>query len=226
MLRSDGRVRLVLAAVFAALLTAAVLAPAAADSGDPLTMGEFNTAERDRTTLWANANQFALRIRQARPGAPALSLETDGAPPLTVDSAMKVENLNADQVDGRDLAQIRPAAAWCSNDDIQPGENWNCAVDVEVPAGGGTLVMAGSYDVLNTGGAPDGAGCYFLLDGAELTDSRHRVSVISNGWGVCATNAARGVPEGTYTVRFRSFGLATPTMDADDGTFHVVVIPG
>jgi hypothetical protein len=134
-------------------------------------------------------------------------------------------DIDADTLDGRDVTQVRPSAAWWSQDNL-PNNDLSEDVTVTVPVGGGTLLMVGSFDYFNSTSVAEGASCQFLIDGALLDESFKAGSrATAFNWGQCGTDAARGVTAGTHTVTFESGNLSLSTLDPDAGTFHVIVIP-
>ncbi len=73
------------------------------------------------TALGANGDFFkvgrsnsasAVSVLDKRGKGPALRLEVGNGKPLAVDSAAKVDNLNADRVDGKDSSALMPAETY------------------------------------------------------------------------------------------------------------------
>jgi hypothetical protein len=133
-------------------------------------------------------------------------------------------NIDADTLDGKDVTQVRPSAAWWSND-LLPDDNFSVDRTVTVPAGGGTLLMVGSFDFYNPGAASNSLACLFSLDGTALWDSERVEEANVGEWSICATNAARGVTAGSHTVTFDGWGTGLTNPNPHRGTFHVIVIP-
>ena len=83
-----------------------------AANGGNFLLGLFNSATQ-RTSLTANFNGSALQITNTSAGASATPLEltvSAGHPPMKVNGATKVVNLNADYLDGLSSASFVPAA--------------------------------------------------------------------------------------------------------------------
>jgi len=227
---STVRARALLAAALGGLLLLGTL-PVSANAGDPIFLGAFNTAQRSKTTIWANSNQWALRVKQARVGSAALKLETAGGPPMIVNSQAKVTNLNADLLDGVDAGDLRVLSDWCSNDNIQPaGQEWTCEMQIDVPPGGGMLHMAGSVDFYNRNASQTDPYCHFSLDGSILYYSWRTVAVDAYWPGMCASTASHGVPAGLHTVTFsaipdRAPAPGSPRVEFEHGEAHVIFVP-
>jgi hypothetical protein len=132
---------------------------------------------------------------------------------------------DADRLNGRNLNQVRPAAAWWSGEGL-PNTIVSEDLTVTVPAGGGTLLMVGSFDYLNTAATSQMVTCNFRLDGNPLLDSERLTFADPLEWGVCSTNIARDVGAGPYTITFESgTSLSLVTLDPGRASFHVTVIP-
>lgn len=93
-----------LAGALIALLIAATIPKVSAFVGQPLILGERNISGTSQTKIWAVANNSALKITNKLSGHPALWLEVadELTPPMRVSSPARVDNLNADMVDGQD----------------------------------------------------------------------------------------------------------------------------
>jgi hypothetical protein len=84
-------------------LTAGVVSQATAANGDNVILGSLNNAATAVTRITANIAGPTLQLwnTSTSPGATPLSLVTSSSrPPMAVNSATKVPNLNADMVDG------------------------------------------------------------------------------------------------------------------------------
>ena len=80
--------------------------------GDPLTLGQANSAGDALTRLVANLPGPVLRLTNTGAG-PALDLRVEGgAPPLKVNTGVKVTGLNADKLDGREAADLAGVRAY------------------------------------------------------------------------------------------------------------------
>jgi hypothetical protein len=87
-----------------------------AATGGAFLLGRANTASSS-TRLTSNNAGTALRVTQqsTATGATALRLNVPaGRPPFAVNSGAKVENLNADKVDGKEAADLQGARAYAS----------------------------------------------------------------------------------------------------------------
>lgn len=94
--------RTVVLSVLAGLLAGVVTtASVSAVVGEPIIAGQRNTSGTSQTKLWSAANNSTLKVVNNLAGTPALWLEVrEGSPPLRVTSQVKVDNLNADLLDG------------------------------------------------------------------------------------------------------------------------------
>ncbi|MGH8471452.1 MAG: hypothetical protein ACREVJ_03115 [Gammaproteobacteria bacterium] len=131
----------------------------AAVPGDPFKLGKTNTIDKI-TKLVGDTSTALLRVENEGTG-PALDLQVEpGEPPMTVDSATKVEDLNADQVDGKG------ADNFISEDRIYQVSNTGSG-----SAGGGTPVVVFAHcdsgDKVLGGG---GGGAVFDPDTLRLSD--------------------------------------------------------
>ena len=90
---------------------ALVAAPAAfAANGNPFILGKAkNTATKVTWLIGKAASAAALKVTNPN-GGPALDLRVNpGVAPMKVNSSTRVDNLNADQLDGQDSSQFVPA---------------------------------------------------------------------------------------------------------------------
>jgi hypothetical protein len=135
-------------------------------------------------------------------------------------------NIDADTLDGRDITQVLPSATSWSMSDL-PNDDFIHSESVTIPAGGGTLLMTGSVDYWNFGGAADHGVCGFYVDGAVVDGSvKFGSSAPPGGPGLCSTDAAAYVDAGTHTIHFWGIEFDdNPSLQPDDATFHVIVIP-
>lgn len=81
----------------AAVLALAANSAALAANGKGFLLGKANKASKVTT------------LQRTKPG-PALSLKTKSGPPLAVGNSMKVDRLNADQVDGKSATDFAPSS--------------------------------------------------------------------------------------------------------------------
>jgi hypothetical protein len=143
----------VLAVVVALVLVGAPAALAA--NGDPFILGQNNVATAITKLAGAvGVDGPMLRINNNNAGAnaTALNLQVEpGKPPMTVDSSVRVDNLNADRLDGQDSSAFLGVNAKAADSDTVDGHHAEC------PPGnppGGTLVIRGfCFDVSPRGPA-------------------------------------------------------------------------
>lgn len=117
-------------------------APVVAGVGDNVIQGKNNTV--NKTTTIKGKSEATLRLRNTKAEGTALVLNVEpGNPPMKVNSKKRVEDLNADLLDGRTSGFFQPAIA-------QPGQT---LVGAFGAAGDGTfLVSPVSFNPsLNTG---------------------------------------------------------------------------
>jgi len=107
---SRGNWRGVLVGVaIGALLIGSV--PVVADVGDAILQGRSNTVHQ-RTTLRGKSAGATLQLINTRATGTGLSVFVrEGNPPLRVSSSTKVDNLNADLLDGRSQSYFAPRQA-------------------------------------------------------------------------------------------------------------------
>ena len=222
---STVRARALLAAALGGLLLLGTL-PVSANAGDPIFLGAFNTAQRSKTTIWANSNQWALRVKQARVGSAALKLETAGGPPMIVNSQAKVTNLNVDLLDGYSGDDLRTDWAADSADWFITGGGMYTLSNSTV-ATDGMLVMTGSADLY---GGDDRVWCYFEVDppgaqGWTYVDHTDRDVWIPPGeYDICTSTGWYVVTApGTYGVRF--VVTSVDTAQIQEGSFWFLAVP-
>ncbi|MCP3976003.1 MAG: hypothetical protein GY720_16100 [bacterium] len=150
--------------VFLGLVAGAMLAasfPAVADVGDAVLQGRNNRADR-RTTLKSAADATTLRLINSSGSGPALSLVVaPGVAPLKVSSSRRVEDLNADLLDGKSSNYFAPKQA-------RPGQT---LVGAFGAAGDGTfLVHAATFATPLTKGVPQSRVHYVLPAAGPTSD--------------------------------------------------------
>lgn len=205
---------------------AVITVPVSAGSGDNLVLGRFNTAQADKTTVWVNSPNWGFRVKNVRSGAAAVYLENDGvSPPLRVNSTGVVDNLNVDMLDGKHMPQIRPSQEGCAIHDIPAPQEWWCTRTIDVPTGGGTLVINGSVGAFNHDTSTHVVDCVATVNGSNFNPAMF-TSIGPGESDICTTVAHVPVGAGSYVVGFRTYGLIEPTMDGTSGGFSVMVIPG
>jgi hypothetical protein len=211
-------------ATAAAVAVLAVVGVAGASSGDALVLGGFNTADRSKTTLWANTGGPALRVKNVRPGQVALRLETEGAaPPLWVDSGVWVNRLNVDEVDGYDAADLT-RAAWCALDNADDGTDVVCEMSLDAPVAG-FVILGGSADLWRNVGGDDAVTCRFVLDGTPVVGSVREIVLNGDAYPDpssevdCFADAGATLTAGLHTVAFETDGVALGTGVVDVGAW-------
>jgi len=126
------------------------LGPAGAATGDPVLAGMVNQAKAT-TVLTGLAGAVPLKLVSGR-----------GVPPLQVNSATRVAQLNSDRLDSyhaNGLARV----AFCAEGDAPDGVDYACSMALAAPASG-YLVMSGSADTWRSVDGGDLAHCEFTLD--------------------------------------------------------------
>ena len=162
-------------------------------------------------------------------GATALDLQTEaGKPPLTVNSAARVANLNADKVDGKDADQLVRVASFVGESPLANGTDGTVATTtITAPAPGFLVVDAGS-DLRNTLES-DEVECLIEVDNVfapgsgrfmELNASQGRVNRDEN----CSTNTVVSVAAGTHTVELVG-GVTAPNTSWGDTALSAIYIP-
>lgn len=136
-------------------------APVIADVGDAVLQGRVNTVNQ-RTTIRGESAGSTLRLINSRAGAAGLSVVVEpGSPPLRVTSKKKVENLNADLLDGRN-------AAYFATSKPRPGQT---IVGAFGAAGDGTfLVHAATFTTPLEASIPQSNVHYVLPEAGPTTD--------------------------------------------------------
>ena len=145
----------------------------AAVPGDPFKLGKTNTVDK-MSKLVGSANGALLRVDNEGSG-PALDLQVEeGEAPMTVDSTIQVNGLNADQVDGQ------------SADDFVSEDKTYKVTELETGLGGGldetVRAECDSGDIVLGGGGS-----------APFTPDVLRISEPSaEGWRVTAQDNGNG----------------------------------
>ena len=104
----NARFATLLAVALVLVITGAVSGAA----GQALILGQSNSAGASQTKLTASLSAPALRVVQNGSGSPLSLIGPTNQPPMTVNSKAKVENLNADHVDGKSAGQFLPSAVY------------------------------------------------------------------------------------------------------------------
>jgi hypothetical protein len=212
--------------IIGALLVSVV--PAVAANGDLAILGNRNTSQNPTKFVSRNATQ----LENIKAGRPALRLTVkSGAPPMAVNSSVKVDNLNADLLDGYHFYQLQAKAEACGADYIPEAfgvTSWSCDVDITIPVGG-LLLMSGSIEASNGSNTTiDTVTCELAINDEPIFHSNRDVDISFDPDGdqaVCATNAWKSVGAGTYNFEFAIDGVAAAT-DLNAAAAHVIFIPG
>ncbi len=134
-------------AVMVALVLGLASAALGADGG-PFKLGKSNIAQSVTSLIKGGAG-------------PALNLQVDSGPPLSVNSSARVDNLNSDQLDGKDSSQLRATSFYEVNEPIYgqantlTGNNASCDAGDEMVSGGYVgLTEPGAQIVTSAPNAP------------------------------------------------------------------------
>lgn len=197
--------------VLGAMLMAAV--PVMAGNGDNMRLGMKNSA--GKVTKLVGRNGMLIRSSKSIP----LRLESPaGIPPLKVNRNVKVDNLNADLLDGQTATDFYHDWAGVSNDNIDDDIEWSeTTKTLTIKPGGGTIHMAGAVDFYNSGSIPDWVQCAFYVNGTTIEASSMRVYAQSQQWATCSTVAWFSDVAGDYEVKFLTSGASVSWIELDHG---------
>ena len=149
----------------------------AAVPGSPFKLGRINTIDQ-MSTLAGNASGALLRINNVG-SAPALDLRVEeGEAPMNVNSATLVNDLNADQVDGRSADDFISEDKIYTETESETGPGNGVFEIVIAHCDSGDRLLGGG------GGSPD---C-FLHDITQLSEPR------GQGWRVVVLDDAIASP--------------------------------
>jgi len=223
------------AALIAALVVVAVPAEGAPNGGgpgDPLLLSRVNQAG-PMTVLKTNGG---FRILAKNPVRPPLMIYTpDSMPPLDVSSTAKVNNLNADLLDGMDsTAFVRGTdlvAAYAGGSQAETVTSTPEVVrSVSLTPGGDGTVIVNSTAAVSSLNAGDGVTCS-ITTGTEL-DSYHLQIWTSAGivgeWGqMAATRGFAVTGRGPFTAKLvcAHFGSLGPTSHVSNSALTAIFIP-
>jgi hypothetical protein len=169
-----------LAVLLAVVLSVSSVALAGSGVGANFNLGKKNTVNR-LSQLVGSTDSALLRIDNNNPGtsATALDLQVEpGLPPMSVDSLTRVDNLNADLVDGRS------ASSFVANNTYRLGQGQERAGDAQ--SGGKVLSQScNSGDRLLSGGPASVNAASHVLDSfpADVNTWQVRIndSAVSGG---------------------------------------------
>ncbi len=193
---SRGHFFSALAGLVVGVMLVAVL-PAGADNGDPLYLGQANSA---RATTRVNIN-YGMVIRSFRADVPAATFKVSSGAPIAVNSTGLVANLNADLLDGDSGASYRSEGVHCEDTSgADPGNAVECVMEITL-AVPGTLYVSGSGKARG-GVAADTLGCDIVVDGEVISESIRMTTVGIDEWGMCASTLGYNASPGKRTVKF------------------------
>lgn len=191
-------------------LTLATATPAIAANGQPLIMGVLTNSATAVTRLTANIANPALQIINTNTSGTALQLVTNAnRPPMVVNSATKVTNLNADKLDGKDSSQLKAS----------------CPTGTK-PLGGACIetTVRGTANLATASSTCAGIGRR-LTTGAELDSFRQQPNTTI---GVAGGNEWSGdiiVDAGTGALAMTDAGAYSPLDKNQSAAFRCVVSP-
>jgi hypothetical protein len=194
--------------------TLVTILPADAATGDRMVLGRANQA--GLATKMRSKGPSTLKLINTRgPGGVALELNTPaGIPPMRVNRAAWVQNLNADLLDGRQAWDLTRAAygmvdGWA----MSPPANGHVVATTITAPNAGLLVMSGSFDTMTIHSPVyDHFDCFLKVDGAEVGGSRRTMDFqYDNTWDPlhgdygttemnCATDGVARVNAGKHNV--------------------------
>ena len=134
-------------------------------------------------------------------------------------------SVNADKVDGYNLAQFAPRAAFNNTTDAPDGADYTLSTTVTAPARG-ILIISGGVNAFNVGFKT--YGCSIQVDDVTVTGS-HMTSQLNGNGTVneqedCTTSGAKTVGPGTHTVDLEVSSVDTGT-DLFGSSVWVLWIP-
>jgi len=130
-------------AVTLALMFGVVTTALAAVPGDPFKLGRTNTIDH-MSTLVGSASGALLKVDNNGSG-PALDLKVEeGEAPMTVDSTIKVNDLNADKVDGKDSTAFVPTQTYEVRESRQ-GQGGGQLEDRIANCDQGDIILSGGF---------------------------------------------------------------------------------
>ncbi len=164
--------------VMLALVLGLATVALAAVPGDPFRLGQVN-AVNTLTRLTGSTNNAMLRINNgsAGPNATALDLQVaPGKPPMTVNSAVEVQGLNVDSLDGRNSNDFLEEAT--DRDDFLPDNAYTEVREIFGPGSGNVFSISAfcdPEDIALGGGGSDltpGTGNEFVATNPHESDPR------------------------------------------------------
>jgi hypothetical protein len=212
----------VIGGLVGALLCGVLVVATSADAatGDTAKLGEWNHAGKQ--TVFTSAAGTTVMIRNTKAGKIPLDLQaTPGTPPLKVNRAAWIQNLNADLLDDYQAHQlVRVAHAESPNVDETgwgTGENTALTTTITAPTAG-FLVINAQAQV----GGNDRFYCLIEVDNVEVTGGRI-FGQQTAGEGLCTSMGTKAVAAGVRTVTFIMGDRTDYTLD--DAALSVIFIP-
>jgi len=209
-------------AVLGGLVVAVIMAamPAVAGNGDNLRLGRKNYA----TQVTLIKGKGGVLIRNTTPaGEPAAWFEVKSGPPFAVNSTSRVDNLNADLLDGRSANSLT-RATWCTSVDAADGVDYGCTMTITAPVAG-YLLMSGSVDFWTSTPGGDLLSCMFKEGVTEVPGSRRDIDIQmpGNQESDCATDAAVYVTPGEHSITFATQSVGANTNLGSVGAYILYV---
>ena len=202
--------------------------PAGAATGDNVVLGQPNQA--GRATKIRSKSLSTLQLTNTRgTGGVALELITPvGVPPIRVNRAAWVKNLSADLLDDRHANMIS-RAAYDVDGDLPDANGDLLSLTITAPKRGMLLMSASIDGFLNQAGQDD-YGCVLQVNGTDVLGS-YREELVSwpgsphtlNMEDDCATDGAKTVNAGTYTVTLET--SKRNTVMFGDGALWALYVP-
>jgi hypothetical protein len=187
-----------------------VASTAFAANGDPLKLGQGNVATKITAlggALGVNGPMLKLVNKNAGTDDTALRLEVDpGEAPMSVNSSTRVDNLNADQLDGKDQSAF---ASVSELDAATVISRWSeLPTEGTYTSEGGTLVISaagsGFRSDSNTRTVGD-IGMRILVDGTERGQALlHANERQSHKPFVARQVVVKGLAAGSHTIRLEA----------------------
>jgi len=148
--------------------------PVIASVGDAILAGQITSAG-EQTVLKGCVDSQNLRVKNSGAGEAARFVTEPGVAPFKVNRKAKVDDLNADRVDGYSAKQLSPRAAHNSTTDAPDGDNFTLTTEITAPAPG-ILLISGAIDVAD-GASFNNYSCELEVDD-EAVDGSFMISLL------------------------------------------------
>jgi hypothetical protein len=177
------------------VLGAVVMAgvPVTAGDGDPMYLGQKNHARRVTKLI----GKQGLQIQSSK-GIPLRLYSQPGVPPIRVNQTVKVEDLNADLVDGYSAAGLGSRASFNSTDDAPDGADYTLSTQIKAPAAG-TLIMTGGIEAVNIFSG-NLFHCSLEVNDVPVDGSFRQALLEGDDIELCSTMGAMVVSAGIFTI--------------------------